>query len=94
MGTTLGTKKHLREREEDGNMGNFFAEKKTSSLASTTNNDPNHRINYYRRGPDKYDRNWEDEQAYMVKQNVAGRRGKKKSFGKDEFPPLPNRESF
>lgn len=31
----------------------------------------------------------------MVKQNVQGRRGKKKSFGKDEFPPLPsNRERF
>ncbi|KAK6644925.1 hypothetical protein RUM43_001201 [Polyplax serrata] len=47
----------------------------------------------YGRGPDKYDRNWEDEQAYMMKQNSAGRRGKKKSFGKDEFPPLPNRKS-
>ncbi|EEB14129.1 Caldesmon, putative [Pediculus humanus corporis] len=44
----------------------------------------------YGRGPDKYDRNWEDEQAYMVKQNAQGRRGKKKSFGKDEFPPLPS----
>ncbi|KAL0281224.1 UNVERIFIED_CONTAM: hypothetical protein PYX00_002275 [Menopon gallinae] len=46
----------------------------------------------YGRGPDKYERSWEDEQAYLVKPNNIGRRLKKKTFGKDEFPPLPNQK--
>lgn len=47
---------------------------------------------FFRRGPDKYQRSWENPEDYFAKQNNPGRGKGRRTFVKEEFPPLPNRK--
>lgn len=45
----------------------------------------------YGRGPDKYDRKWDDEEAYTATKKVGRGRGRRRP-GAEDFPPLPIHE--